>query len=435
MSNPNTKHTVSEPHTADKPFESIKNDQKRLPMGKLRSQGLASKLMADHYIELNNASKSQDRKIAWCSSVGPAELLRGMGFLVYFPENHAAMLGAYRKISEVSSLAAREGFSSDICSYLRGDIGAFLADTTPLSNIDSSIVAPPRPDVLVYNTNQCRDIKDWFSWYAAKHNALCIGIDSPRALDNIEQEHINYVSKQIRSLIPTLENITQQKSDMDEICRATFLSKECSRLWEQALDKARHCPSPLSFYLSLTLMGPAVVARGTEKAVAFMKFLNEELDEQIANNVYAIKKETHRLYWDGMPIWGKLSALHKLFSDLDANIVASTYCNSWVFEALNEQNPIESMARAYLELFITRSDKIKEQYLISMADRFNICGVVFHEAKTCPNNSNSRYGLTHSLSRKRGLPVTTIFSDHADSNLFDSERIAIQLEAFIEALK
>ena len=37
-----------------------------------------------------------NKKVAWCTSVGPAELLRSFGFEVYFPENHGALLGATR---------------------------------------------------------------------------------------------------------------------------------------------------------------------------------------------------------------------------------------------------------------------------------------------------------------------------------------------------
>ena len=52
--------------------------------------------MADHFLELDNAARTGSPKVAWCSSVGPAELLRALGYLVYFPENHAALLGATR---------------------------------------------------------------------------------------------------------------------------------------------------------------------------------------------------------------------------------------------------------------------------------------------------------------------------------------------------
>ena len=117
------------------------------------------------------------------------------------------------------------------------------------------------------------------------------------------------------------------------------------------------------------------------------------------------------------------------------NIVASTYCNSWVFGALDERHPIDSMARAYTELFITRSDRTKERILSADAVRFGVDGIIFHEAKTCPNNSNSRYGMPNRLSRTTGLPVMVLHGDHMDPHCFDRERAAVQIEAFIERLE
>jgi hypothetical protein len=52
--------------------------------------------MRQYYTELDEASQSRSRKIAWCTSQGPVELLRAMGFLVYFPENHGVLLGTTR---------------------------------------------------------------------------------------------------------------------------------------------------------------------------------------------------------------------------------------------------------------------------------------------------------------------------------------------------
>src|ERR1035441_230936 len=93
--------------------------------------------------------------VAWCTSVGPAELLRSFGFEVYFPENHGALLGATRQAGDHISSSINLGYSGDICSYLTSDIGSFLNKKTPLQK-HYGLVEIPRPDLIVYNTNQCR---------------------------------------------------------------------------------------------------------------------------------------------------------------------------------------------------------------------------------------------------------------------------------------
>ena len=105
--------------------------QKTVTRKEFKAGKILKKVMADHFYELDEASRTGSRKIAWCSSVGPAELLRGMGFLVYFPENHGAMLGATRIAAELIPYANAIGYSPDICSYLTSDIGAFLQKKTP----------------------------------------------------------------------------------------------------------------------------------------------------------------------------------------------------------------------------------------------------------------------------------------------------------------
>ena len=144
--------------------------------------------------------------------------------------------------------------------------------------------------------------------------------------------------------------------------------------------------------------------------------------------------ERHRIYWDGMPVWGRLSAHSKLFASLNANVIASTYCNSWIFSALDPEDPFNSMARAYTELFIVRSDDEKEKYIREMLEFFKIDGIVYHDAKTCPNNTNCRYGMAQRLSKQSGIPHLIINGDLNDLRMLSDEQTKTNVEAFIEQL-
>ncbi len=398
-----------------------------------RSGGMLKKIMADHFYELDRAAKSGDPKIAWCTSVGPAELLRGMGFLVYFPENHGAMLGATRTATEFIPMANAEGYSPDICSYLTSDIGAYLKKTTPLLKA-YNIESVPKPDVLVYNTNQCRDVKDWFQWYGREFSAPCIGVETHREVSTVEPHHVQSVAAQIKSLIPTLEEVSGRKFDMDRFREAVRLSRECTDLWKSVLQTASAKPSPLTFFDATIVMGPAVVARGTQEAVTYYRELLTELKERVDQGIPAIEGERHRLYWEGMPIWGKLRPLSELFRQLKSCVVASTYCNSWIFDAFDPDEPFESMARAYTELFIVRDESYKEKYIRECRDLFGFDGIVFHDAKTCPNNSNNRYGMPQRLEKLLGVPALVINGDLNDLRCYSEEQAMTNIEAFIEQL-
>jgi benzoyl-CoA reductase/2-hydroxyglutaryl-CoA dehydratase subunit BcrC/BadD/HgdB len=221
---------------------------------------------------------------------------------------------------------------------------------------------------------------------------------------------------------------------MDQLREIVRLSRECTDLWKAVLDTGAAMPSPINFFDATIHMGPAVVARGTTEAVNYYKILLRELKERIGNDVAAVEGEKHRLYWDGMPIWGRLRNLSDLFSGLKSCVVASTYCNSWIFTAFDPAEPFKSMARAYIELFIVRDEFYKEEYIKKCLDFFKVNGLIFHDAKTCPNNSNNRYGMPGRLEKKVGIPALTINGDLNDLRCYSEEQVTTSIEAFIEQL-
>lgn len=151
------------------------------------------RFMKDYYYELNEAATTGNRKIAWCTSVGPTELLRAMGFLVYFPETHGAMLGSTRTATDMIPAANALGYSPEICSYLTADVGAYLNKFTPLSKAYPGIETVPKPDVLVFNTNQCRDVQDWFAYYAREYNVPVIGVYTNRSVGDVTETIVDDV--------------------------------------------------------------------------------------------------------------------------------------------------------------------------------------------------------------------------------------------------
>lgn len=408
-------------------------EERKTAIKKIQSTGPMKKLMADYFMELDEASRDDSRKVAWCTSVGPAELLRSFGFDVYFPENHGAVLGSSRMAADLIPAANAAGYSPDICSYLTSDVGSYLLGKTPLTPA-FGMESVPKPDLLVFNTNQCRDVKDWFAFYEREFGVPMAGIDTMRAIEEITPSHLQGLIAQHRDLLPLMEEVSGRKFDMDRLKEVTASSYRCTLLWKKVLRLAEQRPSPITFFDGTIHMGPAVVLRGDPRAERYYEMLIEELEGRVAEQVGAVDGETLRFYWDGMPVWGKIREHAELFASQQVCVSASTYCNSWIFEDLAHEDPFEGMARAYTELFIVRGEKYKLNYLEGMVRDYGIDGIIYHDAKTCPNNSNNRYGLPERVVEKLGIPYVVINGDLNDLRLYSEEQARTQFEALVEQL-
>lgn len=399
---------------------------------KLQSVNALRKTMDDYFSRLRIAAETGNKKIAWCTSVGPAELLYSMGFEVYFPENHGAMLGASKLADKYIPTAVAHGYSPDICSYLTADIGAFLKNETPLQK--SGFKSVPKPDILVYNTNQCHEVGDWFMYYSKHFNVPILGVNTPLWINELTPSIKNGIANQFKDLVPELEKVATQKFDIEKFRETVRLSHDGCVLWRKVLETAMQKPSPINFFDSAIHMGPIVIMRGTQYAIDYYEILLAELEDRIKNNISSIPNEKLRLYWDGMPLWYKLSSMSKLFAGMDTCVVASTYCNSWVFDDLDPKDPFESSAIAYCKLFIVRSDDAKQNVLEKLMTDFSIDGIIYHDAKTCGRNSNNRFGLQNRLNDKNKIPYLEINGDLCDSRCYSEEQTIIALETFIKQL-
>ena len=209
-------------------------------MAQLEAQKKLKKILENYFIGMKSP-------IAWCTSAGPAEILRALGFEVYFPENHGAMLGASRLAGKYIPKAHQAGFSGEICSYLTADIGAYLINETPLSKA-YGLKSIPKPDMIVFNTNQCREVAEWFNFYGREYNCPVVGIYPPRYLEEVSKADIENVVAQFKKVISVGEEVLGKKLDQNELEKSVALSYEGTQLWKQVLETAKKKPSPLSFF-------------------------------------------------------------------------------------------------------------------------------------------------------------------------------------------
>lgn len=363
------------------------------------------------------------RPVAWCSAMGPVEVLRALGFEVFFPENHAAAIGARRAQEPLIAAAVRRGYSPDACSYLLADVGASLEGVSGLER--SGLTRIPPPAVLACNTNQCREVLDWFAFHARRTGAPLVSIRTPRPLAEPGPPLEGFLMDQWRDAVRALEGIAGHRLDPGRLRECVTLTAEASRSWEAFLRLNEGRGARHDFGDDLLLMAPLVVLRGTPEAAAFHRDLLHEAAAQ------PDRPWKRRVFWEGMPVWGKLRFFRECLEKRGAGVAGSTYCLSWVFD-LDPGEPLESLARAGASLFICRDEAWKEEWLERQARAFGADLLLFHEARTCHTNTNTRFGMPERLEARTGIPTLVLHGDMVDLRHFSEAETLQRLDAFWE---
>jgi bcr-type benzoyl-CoA reductase subunit B len=384
-------------------------------------------MMSAYYLEAKNAAEN-DRKIAWINGGGPVELLIAMDVLPVYPENHAAMCGAYKMGVELCEIAERMGYSRDICSYARCDIGSAITGRSPIMGL-------PRPDFLLCCNNTCGMVTKWYEALARLFNVPLVFIDAPFIHDELTDNAIDYIKHQLDRAIRQMESIIGRKFDMDRFAEVVALSSKATSLWGEVLAVCKNIPSPMNAFEGFVLMAPIVTLRGTRGVVDFYGMLKQELEQRVANGVAAVPGEKYRLLWDNLPIWFKIRDMSEKFTNLKACVVASTYLNGWVSYELDTGAPLDSIARAYASAFINESIQHRAELLRALLEQYSIDGVIFHSNRSCRPYSLGQYDIKEMLTDWTGVPGILLEADMNDERAYAEGPIFTRIEAFIETLE
>ena len=132
--------------------------------------------------------------------------------------------------------------------------------------------------MLAFNTSQCREVKEWFSFYGNRFDAPVMGIHTPTNIDEITPGLVDYLAEAWRELILELESHSGHSFDKARFEETLALSHEACQLWQRFLDTCQRKPAQHTFFDHVFLMAPVVVLRGTQEAVDFYKQLLAEVE-------------------------------------------------------------------------------------------------------------------------------------------------------------
>ncbi|HET7788940.1 MAG TPA: 2-hydroxyacyl-CoA dehydratase family protein [Myxococcales bacterium] len=383
-------------------------------------------LMKLHYLAGRYADGAVP--VAWVTSGFPVEVLRPLGFHCVYPENHAAMCSVTRMVPELSDAVEQQGYSRDLCSYARTDLGSVVLGKTPAGRL-------PRPDLLACCTNICQTVLYWYRALAAHFQVPLVLIDTPYVYGEAKPHHVTYVREQLEELVRVAEKVSGRRVDPEDLHRVTLLSKEGSRLWGECLAQSRNRPAPWTGFDGFFHMGPIVALRGNEECNAYYRMLLDELKDRVERGIGGIANEKHRLLWDNLPIWFAVRPLSTLLAERGFNFACTSYTNAWAEAGVrvDAEDPYGSAAAAYTHIILNQDLKNRLGILRRLAQEYACDGAVLHSDRSCKPYSIGQVDLGERLARELGIRVLLLEADHGDPRAWAQEPGENRLAAFMES--
>jgi benzoyl-CoA reductase/2-hydroxyglutaryl-CoA dehydratase subunit BcrC/BadD/HgdB len=384
-------------------------------------------LMTTHYFSGRYADGAVP--VAWVTSGFPVEPLRALGFHTVYPENHAAMCGVQRLTPALFDAVEAEGYSRDLCSYVRCDLGSLATGRSPAGRL-------PRPDLLACCTNICQTVLYWYRDLARRFGVPLVLVDTPFVYGEATPHQLRYVEDQLEEAIAVAERVARRKLDRAALCETARLARDGSRLWGECLATARSRPAPWTGVDGFFHLAPIVALRGTEACNAYYRLLLDELRDRVARGIGGLRgEERHRLVWDNLPIWYATREIVTLLAGRGFNFVCTTYTNAWAEAAsrIDPDDPIRSSADCYSHVLLNRDLPSKLALLARLAREYGAAGAVLHSDRSCKPYSIGQVDLKDRLAGVLGIRTLLLEADHNDPRAWASELATNRLTAFMES--
>ena len=394
----------------------------------ISSKQLLGNLLARHYEEALEAKKSGEL-VAWSTSIAPQELLETMDIKVVYPENHAAVIGARKDAQTFLDDAEKNGYSMDLCSYARVNIGYMNLKQSLAGNI-------PMPDFIFCCSNICTTVTKWYENLARELHIPMVFIDTPfNHTNDVTDQSVRYIRGQFEHAIGQLEKITGRKFDHDRFREVMKISSETARWWKKATDMAAARPSPFNGFDLFNYMAVIVCMRGKQEGLDLFKLWAEELQEKISRGEgpWKDQPEKYRIMWDGIACWPHLSDTARILKKNGINLVTSTYPDSWTI--VYDHNDLDSMARAYSSNYVNRNLDYGIGKIVQIVKDFSLDGIIYHSNRSCKLMDFRQYEVQRRVGEQTGVASVIFDGDQTDPRAFSLAQYETRIQALMEMME
>ncbi len=411
---------------------------------KERSMILQKEMVEGLFNQLSNAKES-GKKVCYTFVPGNlSELIRTFDMLPVYPEINALQSAMRKKSAEYIKEAERHAHSEDVCTYVKCDVGMLLK-----GNIGPTGQVLPPPDVLLLSYTGCFTFMKWFETLKREYpEAKVIMIHTPyQENGEMTPEMIQYMVRQFKEeVIPQLEEVTGLKYDEAKLKKILAYSVEAEDWITKIFETTKNKPSPIDAYFAgVYYIGPINIGfRGTSEAVEYYKELYAEIQERIKLGLGPItpegelKEQKYRLVVEGPPNWTNFREFWKIFYDMGAVIVASSYTKvGGVYDMgwrHNPERPLQSLAEYCMNCYTNLNIPQRIDLLAKCIREYQADGYITNSIKSCNSFSAGQLVMMRDLEDKLSIPVGFIESDLVDPRYFSYSNIKNRLESYFQML-
>jgi benzoyl-CoA reductase/2-hydroxyglutaryl-CoA dehydratase subunit BcrC/BadD/HgdB len=412
-------------------------------LSKIKSEMLAATMglkneMGRHYLAIEQAVRD-GKATAWATSGTPVELLYAMDVQPMLPENSATISAATKNSQKLIEIAEEQGFSYDLCSYFKTNVGAVA------ENIDVGKGGIKKPTFMVSSGVICDTHVKWFQVQSERMNVPHYTIDVPHVVSNTNERQYNYfknyVAEQLWELMEFIKKVTGHEIDMEKAKEVAKNSYELSMIWQDIYELRKNIPSPLSTKDTFGGLFPLFTMPGLKSPIKLYKRMYKEAKERVDAGIGALEQENYRLMFEGIPFWYNLKFFN-LLEQWGAIIVYepytyafSKYMNPKVKREMVLNHPIEAMAELMLSFWYIYDLKTRVKKFAETVEEWHIDGVILHNNMSCRPNSCGLYDLKKKLGDDYDIPCLIIDADMNDPRKLNETQVTNKIESFIEILR
>jgi len=412
---------------------------------KEKSMILQKEMIGGLFKELGNV-KNTGKKVVYTFVPGNlSELIRSFDMLPVYPEINALQSGMRKKSGAYIKDAENWGHSEDVCTYVKCDIGMMLN-----GNIGPTGEKVPDPDLLLLSYTGCFTFLKWFENLEKLYPGVPVALLHTPYQENgeITSEMTDYMVKQLKNdVIPKMEQVSGQKFNPDKLKTILQHSADTEDLIVKIFDTTKNVPSPIDAYFAgVYYIGPINIGfRGTPEATEYYKELYSEIMERVRLGLGPLtpegemEEERFRLVVEGPPNWTSFREFWKLFYDMGAVIVSSSYTRvGGVYKNGFRHDPsrlLESLSEYCMGCYTNMNLPQRVDMLADEIRDYKADGFLVNSIKSCNSFSAGQLLIMRTLEDRMGIPVGFIESDLVDPRYFSYSNIKNRLESFFQMLE